>query len=71
MVVRKLQNGQGVEERSWRNHRHRPGIYPVGLRKIMRNFSQGCHPQYEICNLKLHTRDATKPAALLGDIEYD
>jgi hypothetical protein len=55
MVVRKLQNGQDVEERLWPNHRHHPGIYPLGLRKIMRNFSQGCHLQYEICNPELHT----------------
>jgi len=71
MVVRKLQIGQDVEDRSWPNHRHHPGTYPVGLRKIMRNFSQDCHLQYEICNPEIHTRDATKPASLLYDIEYD
>lgn len=71
MVVRKLQNGQDVEERSWPNHRHHLGFYPVGLKKVMRNFIQGCHRQYEICNPQLHTRVATNPAALLDDIEYD
>ena len=50
---------------------YHPGIYPVGLGKIMRNFSQGCHLQEEFCNPECHTPDATKLAALFDDIECD
>jgi hypothetical protein len=69
MAVHKLPIGQDVEEGSWPNHSHRPGIYPVGLRKIMKSFSQDCHLQDEICNPEILTPGTAKPAALFDDIE--